>query len=310
MTDTARSASDIPAGSWIDRRVPRPARPYLRLMRADRPIGTWLLLLPCWWGAALGAAARPGGGWPDLAAMLLFAVGAFVMRGAGCTWNDMLDRDVDRRVARTADRPIASGQVGMKQAAAFLALQLAIGLGVLLQFNAFTIWMGFAAMPLVLAYPLMKRVTYWPQAWLGLTFNWGALLGWTAATGGLDWPVLALYGAGIAWTLGYDTIYAHQDKADDLIVGVKSLALKFGAGTKPWLWAFYALTVAALAAAGILAGLSWPFFALLALAAIQLAWQMVDVDIDDPTDCLTKFRSNRWFGLVVTAAIVAGAVAA
>ncbi len=211
-------ASDILADHWILRLAPARARPYLRLIRIDRPIGTWLLLFPCWWSLSLAASAgtRP----PDLRLILLFALGALVMRGAGCTYNDIVDRDFDAKVARTAGRPIPSGQVSLVQAIAVLATLLAIGLAVLLQLNDFAVLLGAASIALVLAYPFMKRITYWPQAWLGLTFNWGALLGWAAMTGGVGASALWLYAAGIAWTLGYDTIYAHQDKEDDALIGV------------------------------------------------------------------------------------------
>jgi 4-hydroxybenzoate polyprenyltransferase len=302
-----RTASDIATGDWIYRYAPRPAQPYLRLARVDRPIGTWLLLIPCWWGLAL-ARASTGGILPveALAYGILFAIGSFVMRGAGCTWNDILDRDFDGRVARTAGRPIPSGAVSVRQAFAFLALQLLAGLAVLLCFNGFTILLAIASLLLVATYPLMKRVTYWPQAFLGLTFNWGALVGWAAVTGGLATPALLLYAAGFFWTLGYDTIYAHQDKEDDALIGVKSSALKLGSNTRPWLWVFYAIAVALLAAAFEAAGLSWPSFAILAIAAALLAHQAATVDLDDPKDCLAKFKANRLAGLVVLAAIIAG----
>jgi len=299
-------ASDIVRGHWVDRLVPPGSRPYLRLARIDRPIGAWLLLIPCWWGVALATAAAPGWRWPDPVFFALFAVGALVMRGAGCTWNDILDREIDGRVARTATRPIPSGEVSVRQAIAFLLFLLLCGLVVLLPFNAFTIAVAAASLVLVAIYPMMKRVTYWPQIFLGLAFNWGALVGWAAVTGSLAAPPLLLYAAGIAWTLGYDTIYAHQDKEDDVLIGVKSTALKLGRHTRPWLWGFYAATVALLAAAGDAAALGWPYFALLALAALQLGWQAATVDIDSPADCLAKFRSNRLAGLLVLAGMIAG----
>ena len=226
-------ASDIPKGGWIDRWSPLAARPYLRLARLDRPIGTWLLLIPCWWGAALAG--------PSLATlallMALFAAGAIVMRGAGCTFNDIVDRDIDRRVARTADRPVASGQISVPAAWAFLVAQSLVGLAVLLSLNTQAILWGLGSLGLVAIYPFMKRVTWWPQFVLGLAFNWGALVGYVAATGAMATPSLLLYAAGIAWTLGYDTIYAHQDKQDDEIVGVKSSARYLGQRTRPFLWA-------------------------------------------------------------------------
>ena len=296
-------ASDIPADGWIDRRAPPAIRPYLRLARLDRPIGTWLLLFPCWWGVALA-----GPGWPDPWKLALFAVGAVLMRGAGCTFNDLVDRDIDRRVARTRARPLASGAVTVPQAILFLALQLALALAVLVQFNPFAVAVGAASLALVVVYPFMKRITYWPQAFLGLTFNWGALLGWAAVTGALEAPALALYAAGILWTLGYDTIYAHQDKDDDALIGVKSSALRLGAATRPWLFVFYGGALVLFAAAGVLAGLGWPALAALAAGALQLGWQAARVDIDRPRDCLAKFRSNRWFGWILLAAIVADQV--
>ncbi|MDA8232418.1 MAG: 4-hydroxybenzoate octaprenyltransferase [Magnetospirillum sp.] len=292
---------DIPVGNWIDRHVPTLIRPYLRLMRLDRPIGTWLLLFPCWWSVAL---ASPG--WPSPWLMTLFALGAVIMRGAGCTINDIADHEFDARVARTASRPIPSGAVSVRGAAIFLGAQLLVGLPILLALNRFAIQVGMASLLLVVPYPLMKRFTYWPQAWLGLTFNWGALLGWAAVRGDIQAPALMLYAAGLFWTLGYDTIYAHQDKEDDILVGVKSTALALGHLTRPWLWAFYGLTLALVAAAGRAAGLSWAFYAALGPAAAQLAWQAATVDIDDARDCLAKFRSNRWFGWALLAAVVAG----
>ncbi len=300
MVDTVKR-SDIPAGDWIDRAVPAPARPYLRLARIDRPTGTWLLLFPCWWSVAL---ATPG--WPDLRLLALFAVGALVMRGAGCTMNDIADRRFDARVARTATRPIASGAISVPRAVAFMGLLSLSGLAVLVQFNPFAVLLGAASLVLVAVYPLMKRITYWPQAVLGLAFNWGALLGWAAVRGELAAPAALLYGAGILWTLGYDTIYAHQDKEDDVLLGLKSTALGLGAGTRRWLFGFYGGAIAAMAAAGYAAGLSWPFFAVLALGAGHLGWQASTVDIDSPADCLAKFKSNRAFGWLVLAGVVAG----
>ena len=300
-------ASDIPRHGWIDRVAPAGLRPYLRLMRADRPIGTWLLLFPCWWGLALAA---PAGGAPDARLPVLFALGAVVMRGAGCTYNDIVDRDIDARVARTADRPIPSGAVSVRQAALFLALQLAVGLAILLALSPLAILLGIGSLALVLTYPFMKRVTYWPQAFLGLTFNWGALMGWAAATGRLEAPALVLYAAGIAWTLVYDTIYAHQDKDDDALIGVKSTALKFGARTKAWLAGFAAVSVLLLAASVQLGGAGWPALVAVALVGAHLAWQIGAVDLDDPADCLAKFRANRWIGWILLAGIVGGRLAA
>ena len=297
----AASASDIPRTGFLARVLPPAWLPYARLMRADRPIGTWLLLFPCWWGIALAAP-----GLPSVWLFALFALGAFVMRGAGCTYNDIVDRDFDGRVARTADRPIPSGAVTTRQALVFLAAQLLVGFAILMSFDATTIALGVASLILVFTYPLMKRVTWWPQFFLGLAFNWGALMGWTAVTGGLAAAPLLLYAGGIAWTLGYDTIYAHQDREDDALIGVKSSARRLGDRTRPALAAFYAIAAALFAAAGLQAGLGWAFYVALAAAALQLSWQVARIDIDRPADCLTKFRSNRIVGWLLLAGIVAG----
>jgi 4-hydroxybenzoate polyprenyltransferase len=304
MTETSDNfATDIPRKSWVDRFAPSNIRPYLRLARADRPIGTWLLLLPCWWSAALATPA-----WPDMKMFALFAIGALVMRGAGCTVNDIVDRKIDARVARTADRPIASGEVSVIKALIFLSLQLLLGLVILLQFNAFAVTLGVSSLVLIGLYPFMKRITYWPQLFLGFTFNWGALLGWAVVTGTLSPPAIALYAAGIFWTLGYDTIYAHQDKEDDILIGVKSTALKFGNATKPWTFGFYAATVGLIGSAGFFAGLGWPFYLGLGAGALHLAWQIKSLDITDPKNCLSRFKSNRDFGLIVLAGIIAAQV--
>ncbi|MBC8337623.1 MAG: 4-hydroxybenzoate octaprenyltransferase [Alphaproteobacteria bacterium] len=301
MAETSQHfATDIPTSSWIDRYAPEGMRPYLRLMRADRPIGTWLLLLPCWWSVAF---ATPG--WPDAKFFLLFAIGALVMRGAGCTINDIVDRDFDARVARTATRPIASGEISVFKALVFLGLQLLLGLAVLSQFNTFAIVLGISSLALIVLYPFMKRITYWPQLFLGFTFNWGALLGWAAVTESLTPPAMVLYAAGVFWTLGYDTIYAHQDKEDDILIGVKSTALKFGAATTPWLFGFYAVTVALMGGAGFLAGLGWPYYLGLAVGTGHLVWQITSVDTSDPKSCLSRFKSNRDFGLILLAGIIA-----
>jgi 4-hydroxybenzoate polyprenyltransferase len=286
--------------SWIERYAPAPLVPYLKLIRADRPIGVWLLLFPCLWGLALAST-----GFPDPRLMLLFVAGSVIMRGAGCVINDIADRDFDARVERTKDRPIASGAISVPKALVFLALLLAAGLAVLLAFNQATILVALASLPLIVAYPFMKRITYWPQAFLGVTFNWGALLGWTAATGGLTLAAGALYAGCVAWTLGYDTIYAHQDKADDIRIGVKSTALRLGARTRPWLYGFYGATVLLFGAAGGLAGAGLPFALGLAAATGLLLWQVRTVKFDDPADCLAKFTSNAWVGVLLLAGIVA-----
>ncbi|MXY42188.1 MAG: 4-hydroxybenzoate octaprenyltransferase [Rhodospirillaceae bacterium] len=293
------AGTDMPAQSWIDRLLPRPARPYARLMRLDRPIGTWLLLFPGWWSIALAfdtLAWTWDGAGRFLWFMALFGAGALLMRGAGCTWNDITDREFDAMVERTRTRPIPSGQVSVRQALAFMMLQMAVAFGILLQFNGFAVLVGAASLAIVFVYPLMKRVTYWPQIVLGLAFNWGALLGWAAVRGDLGWPPVLLYIAGIFWTLGYDTIYAHQDKEDDILIGVKSSALKLGANTRPWLWFFYGMASLLIAAAGWLDGLGSVFWIGFALGVVQLGWQAAKVDIDDPADCLRIFKSNRVFG--------------
>jgi 4-hydroxybenzoate polyprenyltransferase len=228
------------------------------------------------------------------------------MRGAGCCWNDIMDRDFDGKVARSSLRPIPNGDITVFQALVFMGFLTFIGLLVLVPLNLYAGVVAIASLVLVVIYPLMKRVTYWPQFFLGLAFNWGALVGWVAVTGGLSMPAILLYAAGIVWTLGYDTIYAHQDKEDDAMIGLKSTALKFGAQTRPWLWGFYGVTVALLAAAGYAAGLNWLYFACLAAGAVQLTWQVWTIDIDSPADCLAKFKSNRFFGLILLAGMIAG----
>ena len=290
-------------GNWVDRRAPAWARPYLRLARADRPIGSWLLLLPCWWSAAL-AAGHAGAAGPNPWHLLLFAIGTLLMRGAGCTWNDLVDRDLDGLVERTRSRPIPSGDVSVRAARGFLVLQALIGLAVLVQFNAFTIALGIASLAIVAVYPLLKRVTYWPQIGLGLAFSWGALMGWAAVFGRLDEPALLLYAGSIAWVIGYDTIYAHQDREDDALIGIKSTALLFGEKTKPALAAFYAAAVLLIGLAGLFAGAGVVFAAGVALFAAHLGWQVRRLDIADPALCLTVFKSNRDAGLLLFAAIV------
>jgi 4-hydroxybenzoate polyprenyltransferase len=281
--------------------VPARLQPYARLSRLDRPIGAWLLLFPGWWGIAL---ASPR--WPDPVLLLLFAIGAVAMRGAGCTLNDIADRDYDGKVARTRLRPLPSGAVSVRQAIIFLLLQLMIGAAVLFSLNRTTILLGAAVLVLIGTYPFMKRITYWPQVFLGLNFNWGALIGWTAITDTLAAPPLLLYVGGVFWTIGYDTIYAHQDKEDDIRIGVKSSAIALGVNTRPWLFAFYGAALLLWSAAGHAAGLGAMFWVGLASAAVQLAWQAARVATEDPADCLHKFRSNRAVGWLLLAGIVAG----
>jgi 4-hydroxybenzoate polyprenyltransferase len=296
-------------GNWVDSLAPVWARPYLRLARLDRPIGSWLLLIPCWWSVGL-AAIHSGQAIPNPWHLILFFVGAFAMRGAGCTWNDLVDRDLDARVERTRSRPIVSGQVSVAQAAGFLVLQALIGLVVLLQFNRFAIACGIVSLAIVAVYPFLKRVTYWPQIGLGLAFSWGALMGWAATFGRLDAPAILLYAGSIAWVIGYDTIYAHQDREDDALIGIKSTALLFGENTKAALAAFFALAVALIGLAGWLAGAGVYFLAGLAGFAVHLAWQISSIDIADPELCLRLFKSNRDAGLILFAGMVLDALAA
>jgi 4-hydroxybenzoate polyprenyltransferase len=301
MTRGAGRVADS-TGNWVDGVAPAWARPYLRLARLDRPIGSWLLLVPCWW--SVGLAAVHARSQVNVWHLLLFFIGAFAMRGAGCTWNDIVDRDLDSQVERTRSRPIPSGQVTVASAAAFLMLQALVGLAVLLQFNRFTIYVGFASLAVVAIYPFMKRITYWPQIVLGLAFSWGALMGWPATFARLDLPALLLYAGAISWVIGYDTIYAHQDREDDALIGIKSTALLFRERTKPMLALFYALAVALIALAGWSAGAGLVFaLGLLAFAA-HLAWQIARLDVDDPIDCLVVFKSNRDAGLILFAGLV------
>jgi 4-hydroxybenzoate polyprenyltransferase len=305
MSAAPGSVADA-TGNWVDTIAPPWLRPYLRLARLDRPIGSWLLLLPCWWSAALAAVAAHARV-PNLWHLALFLVGAFAMRGAGCTWNDIVDRDLDRSVERTASRPIPSGQVSLVQAALFLILQALVGFAVLIAFNAFTIALGIASLAIVAVYPFMKRITYWPQIVLGLAFSWGALMGWAGAFGRLDIPALLLYAGSISWVIGYDTIYAHQDREDDALIGIKSTALLFGPRTKPILALFYTLAVILIGAAGFAAGGRLLFaLGLLAFAA-HLAWQIVRLDISDPDNCLAVFKSDRDAGLILFAGLLADA---
>jgi 4-hydroxybenzoate polyprenyltransferase len=301
MSKPSDTISDAAPRNWVDLYAPAFTRPYLRLMRADRPIGTWLLLWPGLWGVALA-----GDPWPSLKLMLLFVVGAFVMRGAGCTYNDIVDRDIDARVERTRLRPIPSGAVSLRGALLFLLLQLFIGLFVLLALNGLAIGLGIASLALIAIYPFMKRITYWPQAVLGLAFNWGALMGYAAASGHVSAAAIALYLGAIGWTIGYDTIYAHQDKEDDALIGVKSTALRFGTSTKSWLAFFYSLMIAGLVLTGVLAGLGLVYYVGIVLAAAHLVWQARRLDIDDAGLCLQIFRSNRDFGAIVFASLLLG----
>ena len=301
MSEASGRVADA-TGNWVDGHAPAVTRPYLRLARLDRPIGSWLLLMPCWWSAGLAGIAADR--LPSLTHIALFFIGAFAMRGAGCTWNDLVDRDLDGKVERTRSRPIPSGQVTARQAAVFMAAQALVGLAVLLQFNWFTVFTGLASLGVVAIYPFMKRVTYWPQIFLGLAFSWGALMGWPAAFGRLDGPALVLYAGSIAWVIGYDTIYAHQDREDDMTIGIKSTALLFGKNTAAMLTVFYSLAVVLIGIAGLMAGGSVIFMLGLAAFAAHLAWQIVRLDIDDPAHCLMLFRANRDAGLILFGAML------
>jgi 4-hydroxybenzoate polyprenyltransferase len=295
---------DAPPGNWVDRLAPQAWKPYLRLARFDRPIGAWLLLFPAWWSQAL-AEVSLGRAYPNVWYLALFWVGAFVMRGAGCTYNDIVDRDYDARVARTAARPIPSGQVSVIQAYVFLAVLCAAGLLVLVQFNRFTILLGASSLLLIAIYPFMKRITFWPQLVLGLTFKWGALVGWAAVTGSLSPAAAAFYVGSVLWTIGYDTIYAHQDKEDDALLGLKSTALRFGDATPRWLALFYTGAVLLWGAAGVLAGARAMFALALMLAAAQMAWQVATLDTSSAANCLARFKSNRLVGWLLFAGLVA-----
>lgn len=294
---------DASAGNLVDRFAPALLLPYLKLARADRPIGFILLALPCLWAVSLASRSidEP---YPDPWLLFLFAVGAVVMRAAGCTYNDLIDRDIDAQVARTRSRPLPSGQVTPRAALIFMSALSLIGFVVLLSFNSTTIWLGFCVLPIVALYPFVKRFSSWPQAVLGLAFNWGALLGWTAVLGRLDWAPVILYAGAILWTVGYDTIYAHQDREDDALIGLKSTALKFGRATKAWLTALYAGAWLAITLAGVLAHAGTAFLLGMLAAAAHLIWQVATLDIDDPENCLRRFRSNREFGLIVLGAIL------
>ncbi|XP_078446071.1 polyprenyltransferase 1 isoform X1 [Wolffia australiana] len=303
-----KSKGPIARASWVENYIPLCLQPYALLARLDKPIGTWLLAWPCAWSITI--AATPGN-FPDFKTLALFGCGAMLLRGAGCTVNDLLDRDIDNKVERTRSRPIASGLLTPFQGISFLGFQLLLGLGILLQLNDFSRILGASSLLLVFSYPLMKRFTFWPQAFLGLTFNWGALLGWVAIKGTLDPAiVLPLYTAGVFWTLVYDTIYAHQDKEDDLKVGVKSTALRFGDLTKNWITGFGAACITSLALSGYNADLEWPYYVFLAFATGQLGWQIWTVDLSDRADCNRKFVSNKWFGALVFSGTLLGRLAA
>jgi 4-hydroxybenzoate polyprenyltransferase len=318
MTETRRlpdaTVADAAPGNWVDRYAPAAARPYLRLSRADRPVGTWLLLIPCLWAIALAAAADPYGPQAvDLWLLVSCTIGAFLMRGAGCTWNDLTDRYIDASVARTRARPLPSGQVTPRQALGWAIVQSLLAACILFTYNWTAIALGIASLALVAVYPFAKRFTWWPQVFLGLAFNWGALLLWAAHTGSLTLAPVLLYASGNAWTLFYDTIYAHQDREDDELIGVKSTARLFGDNTRPWLRGFLVLAVLLMAAAVLVALLPAgnPLQLAVALGGVwafgwHLAWQLARLDTGDPAGLLRLFRSNRDAGLLA-ALFLAGA---
>jgi 4-hydroxybenzoate polyprenyltransferase len=305
VTSTA-PLPDAASTNWVDRYAPAALRPWLKLGRFDRPAGIWLLMLPGWQGIALAGAVR--GRWPDPWLLLLFFLGAALMRAAGCAYNDIVDRDIDAKVARTAGRPIPSGQISVKQAWAFIVGCSLVSFLILISLPPLAIGLGVASLGLVAAYPFMKRITWWPQAWLGLTFNWGALLGYAAATGGISAPALLLYASGIAWTLGYDTIYAIQDLEDDALAGVKSSARRLGDKAPRAVAAFYMATMALAFAAGVLGRLGPGFSILLVAFAVHLGVQARQVRVDDPQLALKLFKSNAGAGLILAAAFAAGSL--
>jgi 4-hydroxybenzoate polyprenyltransferase len=299
---TTRGFTDIDTQHWTLRMLPAWARPYGRLARWDRPIGTWLLLLPCWWSTALGS----GQNWPNMLGWMgLFAIGAFAMRGAGCTWNDVVDRKIDAQVERTRARPLPAGEVKLRHALIWMVLQSLVGVALLFKLNKTAGGVALLSVALVAIYPTMKRFTTWPQVVLGLAFNWGALVGYAAVTGTLSWATAALYWGGVAWTLVYDTIYAMQDARDDSIIGVKSTARHFGDRPRRWLSLFAGVTLLFWAVAGYLAHLGPIYYGGMVLIALHFTWQIATLKPNDQADCLRKFKSNAQVGLLLTAAIVA-----
>ncbi|MEM5473748.1 4-hydroxybenzoate octaprenyltransferase [Hoeflea sp. AS60] len=315
--DKHARVADAPSGNWVYRVLPRALWPHAQLARWDRPIGWQLLMWPCFWSSALAAnvassATNVDTVWSPLLMLwhlFLFMTGAIAMRGAGCTWNDIVDYKIDAKVARTRSRPLPSGRISKLAATAFLVVQALVGLLVLVQFNVFSILLGIASLGVVVIYPFAKRFTDWPQFFLGLAFSWGALMGWAAVFGELTLPPVLLYVGAIAWTIGYDTIYAHQDKEDDALVGVRSTARLFAENTKIWLVGFYGLFAAMALAAFWLTGVAWPAYAGLALAVVMLGWQIRVIDIDDADQCLALFKANSRVGLIVFVGLVAALLA-
>ena len=299
--------ADAQSGNWVDRFAPDWLKPYARLARWDRPIGFWLLFWPCAFALGLAAIAAPGAGF-DIRALVLFFVGAVAMRGAGCTFNDIVDTDIDKQVERTRSRPIPSGQVTRKQAWMFLVAQSLLGALILVQFNWLTIALGVASLALVAIYPFMKRITWWPQLFLGLAFSWGALVGWTSQTGSLGLAPILLYLGCIVWTIGYDTIYALQDIEDDALIGVKSTARLFGDRARPIVGGFYAATIALWLAAGWAAGATLVFVLLMIVPAAILAWQVLTLKVRNGSDALVKFKANHWVGLAFSLVLLGEAL--
>ena len=306
--------ADAPTSHWVYRALPRRLWPYAQLARWDRPIGWQLLLWPCWWSAALAASAYARPGEPLLSllptpwTLLLFLVGAIAMRGAGCTYNDLVDEGIDSEVERTRSRPLPSGQVGRRQAWTFLVLQALVGLVVLLQFESFAVGLGISSLAIVAIYPFAKRVTNWPQVVLGLAFSWGALMGWANEFGDIDGPAVLLYIGAVLWTIGYDTIYAHQDKEDDAIVGVRSTALLFGDNTRSWLVGIYGGALMCFASAFAVAQAPVVALAGLIAAAAHMGRQILTLDIDDPDQCLKLFKSNNQIGWLIFLGLIGGGV--
>ena len=304
--------SDAPSDNFVYQVLPRAAWPYAQLARWDRPIGWQLLMWPCFWSAALAANAAVDEGlfqpWQLISHLVLFFLGAVAMRGAGCTYNDLIDHEIDNEVARTRSRPLPSGRVSRFEAKVFLAVQALVGLIVLLQFNTFSILLGIASLLVVAIYPFAKRFTDWPQFFLGLAFSWGALMGWAGVFGSLSWAPIWLYAAAVAWTIGYDTIYAHQDKEDDALVGVRSTARLFGDNTKAWLIGLYGMTLVFLLFSYIAGDAGFFAYVGLIAATVMLAWQILIIDIDNPDQCLKLFKFNTQVGAVLFGGLILGLI--
>jgi 4-hydroxybenzoate polyprenyltransferase len=291
--------SDITSRSWVDAYVPIYMRPYFKLARYDRPIGMWLLLFPSLWGLAFAGASLPPSKY-----LFLYCIGAILMRGAGCTYNDIVDQKYDQQVNRTRTRPLVMGEINLWQALIFLVLQLVLAFCILLLLPKLTIVLGTISVLLVMIYPWMKRFTYWPQAFLGITFNWGILMGWSTITGRISWASISLYLGGIFWTIGYDTIYAHQDKHDDALIGVKSTALKFANHSRLFIALCYTITLISFYIAGNITHQPWFYNLGIGVILLHFVWQIFTVDLETPAECLRKFKSNKWIGGVLLATIL------